>query len=291
MLTRLKSLMGASLLVLLGAACFSPVNAAAFTVTSTDDSDDGACDAAHCSLREAINAANGSAGLDTISFNIAGDGPHTIAPTSELPTITDPVIIDGYTQPNASVNSNPPVQGSNAVLMIELNGSNAGASANGLNVSAGITTIRGLAINRFGGAGIIFEDPVGIGSQIAGNFIGTDITGQSALGNDVGIEMSCSATDNVIGGVDPDTRNVISGNTGHGISVTCSADRNTIIGNLIGTDSTGTAMLETVYPLPTLAESSSAAGPKAHATLFRRTSSTESILGTSPPITSSKATI
>ena len=76
--------------------------ATTFTVNSTNDVDDGTCDATHCSLREAINAANANSGTDTIAFNISGAGPHTIQPTSALPTITDPVVIDGYTQPGAS---------------------------------------------------------------------------------------------------------------------------------------------------------------------------------------------
>ena len=59
-------------------------------------------------LREAITAANtnavsgdapaGSAGLDTINFNIAGapGTVHTISPTIALPTITESLSIDGY---------------------------------------------------------------------------------------------------------------------------------------------------------------------------------------------------
>ena len=43
---------------------------------------------------------------DVISFNILGGGVHTISPASALPTITDPVIIDGYTQPGATPNTN-----------------------------------------------------------------------------------------------------------------------------------------------------------------------------------------
>src|SRR5512134_514426 len=75
--------------------------AATFTVNSTNDFDDGMCNVAHCSLREAIFAANGAAGTDTIRFAI-GAGQKTIQPGSALPTITDPVVIDGTTQPGFS---------------------------------------------------------------------------------------------------------------------------------------------------------------------------------------------
>ena len=71
---------------------------------------DGICDdgAGNCTLRAAIEEANALLGTDTIAFNILGEGPHTIQPTSALPTITGPVGIDGYTQPGASENTNSP---------------------------------------------------------------------------------------------------------------------------------------------------------------------------------------
>ena len=37
---------------------------------------------------------------DTIEFDIAGAGPHTVQPTSALPTVTQPVIIDGTSEPD-----------------------------------------------------------------------------------------------------------------------------------------------------------------------------------------------
>jgi len=101
------------------------VEAATFTVTNTNDNGLG-------SLRQAITDANNNPGLDTIDFNIPEAGPHTIQPLSELPNISDSVVIDGFTQPGASANTNPITQGSNAVMMIELDGSNAGLSSEGL---------------------------------------------------------------------------------------------------------------------------------------------------------------
>src|SRR5687767_3231101 len=66
-----------------------PAHATTFTVTSTSDFTGGG-------LRAAINNANNTPGADTINFNIAGTGVKTISPTSELPDITGPVTIDGY---------------------------------------------------------------------------------------------------------------------------------------------------------------------------------------------------
>ncbi len=56
-----------------------------------------------CTLREAITAAN----TDLPSGDcLPGTGADTIKPTSQLPTITQSVTIDGYTQPGASPNTN-----------------------------------------------------------------------------------------------------------------------------------------------------------------------------------------
>src|SRR5262245_37663030 len=65
---------------------------AIFDVTTTADSGAG-------SLRAAINSANTTFGLDTIRFLI-GTGVQTIqVGDTNLPTLTDPVILDGSTQP------------------------------------------------------------------------------------------------------------------------------------------------------------------------------------------------
>src|SRR6516162_3976794 len=88
---------------------------ATITVTGTGDTiaRDGVV-----TLREAITAANtnadpsgdttpGDPGMDTIAFNIPGAGVRTISLTSTLPTITDPIVIDGYTQPGSGPNTLP----------------------------------------------------------------------------------------------------------------------------------------------------------------------------------------
>jgi CSLREA domain-containing protein len=48
--------------------------AVSFTVNSANDADDGTCNATHCSLREAINAANAAPGFNGVYFNIPGAG-------------------------------------------------------------------------------------------------------------------------------------------------------------------------------------------------------------------------
>jgi hypothetical protein len=216
----------------------SVLAATTFTVTNTSDSGPG-------SLRQAIVDANANAGADTIAFNIPGAGVHTITPASALPSITDAVVIDGYTQPGSSVNTLP--DGENAVLLIELNGSGFSSSSNGagLLIVSSNCTVRGLVINRFAsGSGIFFSSPSGNTTTniVEGNFIGTDPSGSNSLGNSDGITIQHS-TANLIGGLTPAARNVISGNGHQGIVLSTLSTNTTIQGNFIGTTASGTAAL------------------------------------------------
>ena len=215
---------------------------AVYVVNANDDVHDGTCDATHCSLREAIATAN-AIGEATIVFNIPGPGPHTIRPSSPLPYLTVPVIIDGYTQPGSSPNTNPPHQGSNAVLMIELEGTNAGTNVDGLVLTGGGSTVRGLVVNRFDGNGIVIANSSG--SVVEGNYIGTDNAGTAALGNGGDGVLIFEAAYNTVGGTSPGSRNVISGNSFSGIEIRGSnSTSNKVQGNFIGTDVSGTADLD-----------------------------------------------
>jgi len=202
-----------------------------FTVNSTADPGDGTCDATECTLREAIAAANANAGTDTIAFDIPGAGPYTISPGSALPTVTDPVTIDGTSEPDFA--GSP---------IIELDGTNAGAGVNGLRITAGNSTVKGLVINRFTDDGI--ELATSGGNTVESNFIGTDVTGTADLGNSsVGVRIQ-DARSNTIGGTTAVERNVISGNDGYGVIIQWTyATGNVVQGNYIGTDVTGTAKL------------------------------------------------
>src|SRR6478672_2607151 len=117
---------------------------ATFVVNNTNDGGTG-------SLRQAILDANATAnigGPDLITFNINGPGVQTISPGSVLPPITDPVTIDGYTQPGASPNTQ--ASGSNAVLLIQLSGAQVPTPfPAGLAITAGNSTVQGLIINHF----------------------------------------------------------------------------------------------------------------------------------------------
>ncbi len=217
------------LMVKTGPAGVQPVEATVYTVTNTNDSGAG-------SLRQAITDANTNGGQDSIHFAVPGPGPHTIQPASELPVVSDPVAIDGYTQSGAS----PATPSSPATLMIELDGTNAGLTAYGLVVSSGWTTVRGLAINRFARSGIQLH--TNGGNVVEGNHIGTDVSGTSALGNAGGGVFVHNVAGNTIGGMTSLARNVISGNSTSALLISSGgATGNVVQGNYIGTDAGGTS--------------------------------------------------
>src|SRR5207244_12610630 len=97
------------------------------------------------SLRQAIINANVSPGVHTIKFNLP-PGASTISPGSGLPPITDPVIIDGYSQIGTSPNTQADSDG--AALAVEIDGTNVPPSEFCLTISAGSSTVKGLVINR-----------------------------------------------------------------------------------------------------------------------------------------------
>ena len=186
------------------------------------------------SLREAITAANNTAntvgGPDRILFSIGGGGLQTINLGSALPGIADAMVIDATSQ-----------GGFAGAPLIELNGSGAGGSAFGLTITAGNSTVRGLIINQFRNGGISLT--AGGGNLIAGNYIGTDASGNLDAGNAKdGIYIE--SANNLIGGVTAADRNVISGNGWSGIQLwRASATGNLIQGNYIGLNAAGTAAL------------------------------------------------
>src|SRR5690349_3594608 len=98
MMQRLKHpglFMALVFMLVLAFSAVTPARAATLIVTKTAWTTDGACTPADCSLLEAVNAANASAGADTITFSISGNS-NPIFPTSVM-VITDTLTIDGIT--------------------------------------------------------------------------------------------------------------------------------------------------------------------------------------------------
>ncbi|HEX6084563.1 MAG TPA: hypothetical protein VF266_08550, partial [Thermoanaerobaculia bacterium] len=193
------------------------VTGSTLTVTNTNDSGPG-------SLREAITDASNGVCTPlpcTIAFNIAA-GPYVIAPQSDLPAIQSQIIVDATTQPGYA-----------GVPLIEIDGSSGSTSA-ALTVNGSGSTVRGFSIQ--GDTTGIYVN--GNGNSIEGNYLGLTPAGL-AVPNVNGIRVTGNG--NTIGGNTPAQRNVISGNSNHGVFLTGAGDGNAISGNYIGTDPAGTA--------------------------------------------------
>jgi hypothetical protein len=190
-------------------------------VTTANDSGAG-------SLREALLLSNALPGSDTIQFQIASTGPHTITLQSPLPGISDiGTTIDATTQ-----------SGYAGTPLIEVNGQQLAEGAAGLWVTHPNATIRGLAVNRVNGVGI-FLSPGADNTRIEDNYIGTNLGGNQDLGNLYqGIYVNSSY--NTI------ESNLISGNQANGIWVNGGGSEgigNSIQQNKIGTSANGLSAL------------------------------------------------
>ncbi|HKA22599.1 MAG TPA: C25 family cysteine peptidase [Blastocatellia bacterium] len=237
-----------------------------FTVTNTGDNGgvDPAPGAGTGTLRQAIVDANSTPGLDTIAFNIPDTDPNcnattkvcTITPAAVFPAVTSPVIIDGYTQRPCSSNTAPCSRantltvGDDAVLLIEINGTNVVGNQFVLNPGSGTesggsgSTLKGLIVNQVLGS---FSINSSNGNTIAGNFIGTDPTGLSVVGSSDNT-ITVAGGSNHIGSDTPESRNVIAARRiggGSPTNIFISSDGNFVQGNYIGTNKNGDALLDT----------------------------------------------
>jgi|GEM_PF-1106616 len=153
------------------------VNANTYTVTSTNNSGAG-------SLRQAILDANTNPGTDNIVFNIPGGGVQTITLTQLLPLITDPVHIQGYTQPEAAAG---PI--GSRTINIQVNGGNTTTTPSGRTAGDGLfrftsgaggSSISGLSIYNTGSSTEAIQLQQGLSNvHIWGNYIGVLANGSS----------------------------------------------------------------------------------------------------------------
>jgi parallel beta-helix repeat protein len=195
-------------------------------VTNTTDGDPG-------SLRQAILDVNAQSSSQPVGivFNIPASGVQTIKPLSVLPTLTQPAILDGTTQPGYGVTP-----------IIDLDGGSAGASVSGIHITGGNSTVRGLAVHSFSGGGILID--TNGGDVIQGNYIGTDVAGAAAQPNSGNGIQIIATTNNVVGGTASSMRNLISGNGGEGVRIDGTlATGNIVQGNYIGTDASGSTIV------------------------------------------------
>lgn len=247
----LTSAIGAAALLLAA----TTADAIVFQVNSnTDTSDstwgDGQCSTGgivatpsgnrpECTLRAAIEEANAWSGRDAIRFStdttalFDPNGIAWFAPTTDYPPIVEPVDIDGTTAPAYDPARTP------RVVLVE----NGGIYGLNLLPSAGDTSIRGLTFGGFfygvylNGTDGVWIDRCAFGIHDAGtgSFVAKD-------GNEVAIHVNIQATDTWIGAkVEGEAFNG-GGNTisGNGLGIENVGTNTRILGNRIGTDSSGT---------------------------------------------------
>lgn len=179
-----------------------------------------------CTLRAAIQEANSTANADKIIFNIPNGDVHTINLASALPTITNPLEIDGTTQPGSDCTTKE--------IRVILNGSNMGSPGLSFsNTTGGV--VKGLVIHGFT-RGINYTSSTG--GSVKCNIIGLAQDGVTVVGNsESGVTLESTSTSNTIGGSAAGDGNVISANP-DGIVIN-SSNSNVIQGNYIGTNKGG----------------------------------------------------
>lgn len=181
-------------------------SAATYTVTSNANAGAG-------TLRQAITDANASVGVtDTIEFAI-GTGQQSIAPTAVLPTISDPLIIDGTTQPGGATCG---TNFTNRNLLVEINGTNIGdQTLLTFDTGSDGSTIKGLVINRAGltNPGLLMQNSNDHIVQC--NNIGTNFAGTTGLNSQKAGVVANTVSNLLVGGTGAGEGNIISGNAGN----------------------------------------------------------------------------
>ena len=219
--------------LLLASICWA-ADPTKFTITNTRDAGPG-------SLRDALTRCARTGGHAIIAFNIPKSDPHFDADTGTWtltyqdtppPLTVSDVTIDGFTQAANQRDTNPHGPA------IVLSGDHHSVEYAFVLINSSHVTITGFGIKEFL-YGIEIFGPGSHDNRITGNYVGVNSDATAAAGNYNGIELVSGAHDNTIGGVTPAERNIVSGNQHVGIRIS-DAHRNTIIGNYVGVDRTGT---------------------------------------------------
>ncbi len=191
------------------------------------------------SLRQAITCANSDPALDTITFNIPGVGPHTIKPTSSLPTITaENVVMDGSTQNggiilDGSLSNLLAINGSHFTLLKCKIIDNTGNNGISLTIRSPncIIGMPGKG-NVFGSSELsIVSQTTGTNLTIQGNYFGCDTNFVEIPISNSAITVTASGA--IIGGCNSGEANIF-GKTTTGVVI--SGDNTQVLCNYFGTN-------------------------------------------------------
>jgi len=229
---------------------FAPpsVVAATLIVNSTNDVADGACNAAHCSLRDAIEAANAAPDRSRIEFAIPGAGPHEInVAANGLPIVAFPVDLLGGSQPGSQPNTIRLDGANDAVRRIVLSMPTATSGAGLLRFappSQG-STVSGIAFRRAanGAAAFLVIDARDV--IVTDAAFGLAADGITDGGDSPATAVVVAGDDNRIGGPNAADR-VQFGGTRMAISI--EGDNNELGNVTIGLDALGNATVGAIAP-------------------------------------------
>jgi uncharacterized protein YjbI with pentapeptide repeats len=242
------------------------VNGVGDDVDATPGDDLCATLTGECTLRAAIQESNAHPGRDVITFDIPGPGepaigfgersPHIIRVVRQdpqipgyvgLPLITEPVTIDGFTQPGSF--RNMLIKDDGTARRIRIQNGMTGAALDPFNppalpvgnqrwpmglaigATAPATEVRGVAIARFSYNSFVGQ--AGIDMYVGG--ANSKLEGMSFSESPVGLFVDTTGTGTTIGGAKPDAHNTFFGN---GANANLNADNLTFSGNsvLAGSD-------------------------------------------------------
>ena len=234
---------------------YSPISAATFTVTNTNDAGAG-------SFRQAILDANAASGSNNIDFNIVGTSPFIITLSSQLPSVGGNIIVDATTQSGWTLG---------AVIIDGAAGPpNPISTASGLQLVSANSELHGLHVTNINGYGIRVDNEESSGTNfviaqcivtnvtesayrirstfnglIDNCFSGTDAAGNSDFSGttSIGIDISNSSTITI-------QNCLISGYeqvNNAGIAIRQNSNNNIVQNNKIGTDINGTSAIPNYF--------------------------------------------
>jgi len=175
-------------------------------------------------------------GVETSIFQLTGTAPFTITPIASLPAITD-----SYTAIDATTQSGTNCAASGRNLVVQLDGTNSGANAQGLTVNADHTLIRGLAIGNYTESGI-YASSTGTNLTVQCNNLGLKTDGSTLMKNTFYGLYDNGGANLTLGGITSSDRNIISGNGKDGARL-YGVNTALIQNNYIGTSATGLSAL------------------------------------------------
>ena len=213
------------------------------SVTNVNNSGNG-------SLRDAITQANATPGLNGIVFNIPGSGcPKVIQLSTELPQITESLVIDGSSQPGSIANGAD--IGYDGVRCIAIRPTS-GLLAWGLRMPSSVASTQSLIVDSLAFGGFTYAMYLQGGSQhrVSGSQFGGQVGSVSLPANQGGVLIA--SPDVQIGGPGPDERNVFDDSIGSGLIPSAAvlilnASDAEVINNYIGTSVVGGTGMGNTY--------------------------------------------